>query len=113
MLKYCLFELGNLELISIAFADHLLHDLSRVLKFHVYYSDEAHYDTLIRNPSIQLCLSFENSLGYNGDIKPRSFGAKIAWITLQIRNCVVVMTMAGMKIPNQKNPTGFEDAGMF
>jgi hypothetical protein len=53
-------------------------------------------------------------LGYYGDIKPRTFGAKLAWITLQIRNCVVVMTMASMKVAGpQKNISGFDDAGRF
>jgi mediator of RNA polymerase II transcription subunit 16, fungi type len=86
------------------------------LKFHVDYSEETHHDTLIRNPSIQVCLSTHNSLGYNGDPQPRKFGAKIGWISMQIRNCVVLMTMASsMKMAAPENPqkkiSGLEDAG--
>lgn len=88
--------------------------MSRVLKFHVDYSEESQHDILIRNPSIQLSLSIQNSLGYNGDTQSRSFGAKLAWVSLQIRNCVVVMTMASMKVSDQSSRekiSGFEDAG--
>jgi mediator of RNA polymerase II transcription subunit 16, fungi type len=103
----------------IAFPLDLLSDVARVLNFHVDYSDESHHDTLVRNPSIQLCLSVLNSLGYNGDLQPRRFGAKMAWISLQIRNCVVLMTMTtSVKLPDPEHPqnpqkklSGIEDAG--
>ncbi|KAI9737316.1 MAG: mediator complex subunit [Claussenomyces sp. TS43310] len=89
-------------------------EICRVLKFVVDYSEESHHDTLIRNPSIQLCLSIQNSLGFNGINATRDFGAKIAWIGLQTRNCVVLMTMASsMKIPDpeqQRKLSGLEDA---
>lgn len=97
------------------FAYDWLNEVSRLMKFHVDYSEESHHDTLIRNPSVQLCLSIQNSLGYKGDKRPREFGAKLAWISLQIRNCVVLMTMAvNMKVPDmeqQKKVSGLEDAG--
>ncbi len=88
------------------------------MKFHVDYSEESHHDTLIRNPSIQLCLSIQNSLGYNGEGQPRYFAAKLGWISLQIRNCIVLMTMAAsMKVPDEENPqkkiSCLEDAGKF
>jgi mediator of RNA polymerase II transcription subunit 16 len=102
-----------------AFPLDLLSDVARVLNFHVDYSEEAHHDTLVRNPSIQLCLSVLNSLGYNGDLQPRKFGAKMAWISLQIRNCVVLMTMTtSLKFQDPEHPqnpqkkiSGIEDAG--
>src|SRR6266487_5432165 len=91
---------------SIAFPLDLLSDVARVLNFHVDYSDESHHDnTLVRNPSIQLCLSVLNSLGYNGDLQPRKFGAKMSWISLQIRNCVVLMTMTtSLKYSDPEHP---------
>lgn len=99
------------------FISDLLGEVSRVMKFYYDYSEESHHDTLIRNPSIQICLSMQNSLGFHGDAQPRSFGAKIAWLTMQVRNCVVLMTMAAsMKMPDPDNPankvSGLEDAGM-
>ncbi|PQE11142.1 RNA polymerase ii mediator complex subunit sin4 protein [Rutstroemia sp. NJR-2017a BVV2] len=77
-----------------------LTELSRILQVHVDYSEEAHYDVLIRNTTIQLCLSIQNSLGFNGDFNPRDFSGKFAWLVLQLRNIVVLVTMAAnMKVP--------------
>ncbi|KAM3071384.1 Mediator of RNA polymerase II transcription subunit 16 [Clarireedia jacksonii] len=77
-----------------------LTELSRILHVHVDYSEEAHYDVLIRNTTIQLCLSIQNSLGFNGDFNPRDFSGKFAWLVLQLRNIVVLVTMAAnMKVP--------------
>lgn len=105
------------KLITTGFQYDWLTEVSRVLKFILDYSEEAHHDTLIRNPSVQLCLSIQNSLGYKGDGHPRAFSAKLAWISLQIRNCVVLMTMAAnMKVPDpeqQKKISGLEDAGVW
>jgi mediator of RNA polymerase II transcription subunit 16 len=83
---------------------------------HVDYSEEAHYDVLIRNTTIQLCLSIQNSLGYNGDFNPRDFSGKFAWLVLQLRNIVVLVTMAAnMKVPGptpDKTSSPLEDPGM-
>lgn len=99
------------------FSYDLQSEICRNLNFSVDYSDELHHDTLIRNPSVQLCLTVQNSLGFNGDTQPRSFGAKIAWISLQARNCIVLMTMASsMKVPDpgpQKKISVLEDPGKF
>jgi mediator of RNA polymerase II transcription subunit 16 len=98
-----------------AFAFDLVSEVSRTLKFNVDYSEESHHDTLIRNPSIQLSLSMQNALGYNGDSHNRTFGSKIAWTSLQLRNCVVLMTMAvNIKVPipdQQRKVSGLEDPG--
>ncbi len=114
--KYsCIFEAKSYELTRVAFSYDLQSEICRNLSFSVDYSDESHHDTLIRNPSVQLCLTVQNSLGFYGDIKPRSFGAKIAWISLQARNCIVLMTMASsMKVPDpgpQKRIAVLEDPG--
>src|SRR5690349_2144550 len=84
----------------VAFAFDLVSEVSKTLKFNVDYSEESHHDTLIRNPSIQLSLSLQNAMGYSGDGHERTFGSKIAWASLQLRNCVVLMTMAvNIKVP--------------
>lgn len=82
------------------------------------FSEESHHDNLVRNPSVQLCLSIQNSFGFNGDSKTRDFAAKCGWIGLQTRNCVVLMTMAtSMKVPTDATQTkkisGLEDAGTW
>lgn len=80
----------------------------------VDYSEESHHDSLIRNTLIQTVLGISHSLGYSGDAYQRSFASMIAWMTLQLRNCVVLTTMAvNIKVPRQNSSdqkmTGYED----
>lgn len=94
------------------FAYDWLIELSKILKVHVDYSEESHFDVLIRNTTIQLCLSIHQSLGFKGDFHPRTFGGKFSWIVLQLRNIVVVVTMAAnMKVkgPNNEPSSPLED----
>ncbi|TAQ88490.1 hypothetical protein B7494_g3202 [Chlorociboria aeruginascens] len=87
-------------------------ELSRILKRGVDYLEESHFDILIRNTTIQLCLSIQNSLGFKGEFNPRTFPSKFAWIVLQLRNIVVLVTMAAnMKVPgpNNEKATPLED----
>ncbi|KAK0128828.1 mediator complex subunit [Cadophora gregata] len=71
-----------------------LTELSRILKVNLDYSEETHHDVLVRNTSIQLCLSIQQSLGFKGQFKQRTFSSKFAWIVLQLRNIVVLVSMA-------------------
>lgn len=59
------------------------------------YSDETHHDTLMRNLSLQFCLSIMNSLGFKGEFEKRSFQSKFAMLGLNLRNVVVLITLAG------------------
>ena len=103
-------------LIYADFAFDWLVELSRILKVHVDYSEETHYDVLIRNTTIQLCLSIQNSLGFRGEFNPRTFAGKFSWLVLQLRNIVVVVTMAAnMKVPggpNAERTSPLEDPGL-
>lgn len=75
-------------------------ELSCILKLHVDYSDENHHQLLIRNTTIQLCLSVQNSLGFKGKLSARTFSGKNAWLILQLRNTVVQVAMAAnSKLP--------------
>ncbi|RKF72818.1 Mediator of RNA polymerase II transcription subunit 16 [Golovinomyces cichoracearum] len=76
------------------FSYEWLMELSRILKLHVDYSDDSHHDQLVRNTTIQLCLSIQSSLGFKGESNARVFSGKNAWIVLQLRNIVVLVTMA-------------------
>ena len=69
-------------------------DISQILKINVDYSEDTHNDTLIRNTTVQLTLSIQNSLGFHGDFKSRSFGGKLAWLILQLRGVAVLVTVA-------------------
>ncbi|KAH8662907.1 mediator of RNA polymerase-like protein II transcription subunit 16 [Tricladium varicosporioides] len=87
------------------FAYDWLVELSRILKAPVDYSEEQHFDVLIRNTTIQLCLCIQNSLGFRGEFNPRTFPGKFAWLVLQLRNIVVLVTMAAnLSVPGGPNP---------
>ena len=101
-----------------AFGTKLTTEIIRTLKIMVDYSEESHHDSLIRNSIIQTVLGISSSLGYNGDAYQRSFASMISWMTLQLRNCVVLTTMAvNIKVPRQNSSdqkmTGYEDPGMY
>lgn len=88
----------------------------RILKFSVDFSEESQHDNLVRNPSIQFCLSIRSSWGFHGNSKARDFSAQLAWVGLQTRNCVVLFTMAtSMKVPldaaQTRKISGIEDSG--
>ncbi|KAH8592398.1 mediator complex, subunit Med16 [Bisporella sp. PMI_857] len=75
-----------------------------ILKPGVDYSEEAHYDLLIRNTTIQLFLGIQQSLGFRGEGWARTFAGKYSWIVLQLRHIVVYVTMAANVKP--KGPGG-------
>lgn len=81
------------------------------------YSEEQHYDVLIRNTTIQLFLCIQNSLGFQGEFNARTFSGKFAWLVLQLRNIVVLVTMAAnLNVPgaNPNDKTSpLEDPGKF
>lgn len=69
-------------------------EIVRMLKINVDYSEEAHHDQLVRNVHMQLCLSIMNHLGFKGEFQPRSFGGKFAMLALNVRNIVILITIA-------------------
>jgi mediator of RNA polymerase II transcription subunit 16, fungi type len=103
-------------LMKLEFAYDWLTDLSRILKVHMDYSEETHHDVLVRNTTIQLCLCIQNSLGFKGEFNPRTFSGKFAWLVLQLRNIVVLVTMAAnltvpQSGPNSDKVSPLEDPG--
>ena len=78
-----------------------------MLKTAVDYSEEAHHDQLVRNHTLQLCLSILNHLGFRGEFQPRSFGGKFAMLTLNVRNIVILITIANnmpLKVKEKLSP---------
>lgn len=65
-----------------------------MLKVTVDYSEEAHHDSLVRNSNLHLCLSILQHLGFRGEYQPRTFGGKFAMLALNVRNIVVLITIA-------------------
>jgi mediator of RNA polymerase II transcription subunit 16 len=103
-------------LIKPEFAYDWLSELSRSLKVHMDYTEETHHDVLVRNTTIQLCLCIQNSLGFKGEFNARTFSGKFAWLVLQLRNIVVLVTMAAnLNVPqggpNSDKTSPLEDPG--
>lgn len=69
-------------------------ELIRILKIQIDYSEDTHHDSLVRNGSLQYCLSIMNALGFRGDFNPRSFQGKFSMLFLNVRNVVVLITIA-------------------
>lgn len=79
---------------GIGFVQDLVTELIRILKIQIDYSEEIHHDSLVRNGSLQYCLSIMNALGFRGDFHPRSFQGKFSMLFLNVRNVVVLITIA-------------------
>ena len=108
----------DLILIETEFTYDWLTELSRILNLKSDYSEETHHDVLVRNTTIQLCLCIQNSLGFKGEFNSRTFSGKFAWLVLQLRNIVVLVTMAAnLNVtqggPNTEKTTPLEDPGLL
>lgn len=68
------------------------------------YSEETHHDVLVRNTTIQFCLSIQQSLGFKGEFNSRTFSGKFAWLVLQLRNITILISMAAnLNVPGGIN----------
>ncbi|KAF4455021.1 mediator of rna polymerase ii transcription subunit 16 [Fusarium austroafricanum] len=76
------------------FVQDFITELIRILKIQIDYSEDTHHDSLVRNGSLQYCLSIMNALGFRGDFSPRSFQGKFSMLLLNVRNVVVLITIA-------------------
>lgn len=69
-------------------------EIIRILNMQVDYSEETHHDTLMRNAPLQHCLGILGSLGFRGEFRKRSFQSKFAMLSLNMRNVVILITLA-------------------
>ncbi|KHN99933.1 Mediator of RNA polymerase II transcription subunit 16 [Metarhizium album ARSEF 1941] len=76
------------------FVSDFVGDLIRLLKIQVDYSEEMHHDSLMRNSPLQSCLSIMSSLGFRGETHRRTFLSKFSIISLNMRNVVILITLA-------------------
>lgn len=76
----------------------VLYDLVSTLVFllniNVDYSEEAHHDQLVRNVQLQFVMSLLSHCGFKGEFKPRSFNGRFAMLGLNVRNIVILITLA-------------------
>lgn len=80
--------------VSLDFVKDWVTEMARMLKAAVDYSEEMHHDALVRNTSLQLCLSVMNHLGFQGEFRPRAYIGKFSLLSLNIRNIVILITIA-------------------
>ncbi|EGX89926.1 RNA polymerase II Mediator complex subunit Sin4 [Cordyceps militaris CM01] len=76
------------------FTQDWIQELIRILKIQVDYSQESHHESLMRNNSLHACMSIMNSLGFKGELAPRSFQSKFANVFLNVRIIVILTTVA-------------------
>ncbi|RYP80118.1 hypothetical protein DL769_002604 [Monosporascus sp. CRB-8-3] len=76
------------------FITNWMNELVRLLKITVDYSEETPHDHLIRNHQMQFCCSILQHLGWRGEYQPRDFSSKLAMIMLNLRNIVIIITIA-------------------
>ena len=89
-------------------------EMIRILKINVDYSEEAHHDQLVRNNTLHICLSILNHLGFRGELKPRSFYSKFSMLALNMRNIVVLITVASNTPGNLKDKINpLDEPGMI
>jgi mediator of RNA polymerase II transcription subunit 16, fungi type len=84
------------------FAYTWVRTIINMVRVAVDYSEEAHHDQLVRNHHLQFCLSILNHLGFHGEFQPRSFGGKFAFLALNVRNIVILITIANNAPGNLK-----------
>jgi mediator of RNA polymerase II transcription subunit 16, fungi type len=83
----------------------------RMMKMIVDYSEETPHDHLIRNNQLQLCFSILNHLGWKGDYQTRHFRSKLAMTALNLRNIVILITIAHNQQGTRGATTPMDDAG--
>ncbi|GJN83792.1 mediator complex subunit [Purpureocillium lilacinum] len=76
------------------FTQDWISEIIRILRLQVDYSEEMHHDSLMRNAPLQSCLSIMHSLGFRGEARRRSFQSKFATVDINIRNVVILITLA-------------------
>ncbi|AEO65863.1 uncharacterized protein THITE_2143523 [Thermothielavioides terrestris NRRL 8126] len=109
------YQVSNDDVLAVArpfaqmpnFTDAWIRETVSILKVVVDYSEDAHHDQLVRNAYLQACFSMLSHLGFQGDFKPRPFSARFAMLALNLRNMVVLITVASntpVSIKEKLNP---------
>ena len=74
-------------------------DLYRALNLTLDHSMDSSSDKLLRNPTIQRCLSLQASLDYKGEGQYRTTRSKVAWTLLNLRMISLTVAFAFTKPP--------------
>lgn len=84
-------------------------EVVRLSKIIVDYAEEVPHDHLFRNNQLQLFFSILNHIGWNGTSQPRDFQSKLSTIALNLRNIVILITIANNNTHAGKGPTPMDD----
>ncbi|KAI1859795.1 hypothetical protein JX265_010244 [Neoarthrinium moseri] len=86
------------------FAQDWVTEIVRMMRIAVDYSEEAHHDALVRNQLLQMCFSTLSHFGWNGNFQPRAFSGKMAMFALNLRNIVILITIASNGHMKERTP---------
>ncbi|KAM3562348.1 hypothetical protein MY1884_001847 [Beauveria asiatica] len=84
-------------------ASDWIQEVIKLLKVQIDYTQESHHESLMRNTSLQYCMSIMNSLGFKGENAPRTSQGKFAYIFLNVRIIVVLATLASNTPPQARD----------
>ena len=79
----------------------LVHEIYRALAQSADFTTETQQEKIARSPTIQRCLSVQDSLGRQPGHGGRSVAAKVAWATLNLRFVslsLAILLNNGMKV---------------
>ncbi|KAI2621233.1 RNA polymerase II mediator complex subunit Sin4 [Hypoxylon sp. NC1633] len=85
-----------------AFSVEWVKTMVQLMKITVDYTEDAPHDHLIRNSVLQMCFSIINYLGWRGDLQPRQTWGKLSILALNLRNIVIMVTLASNNITINK-----------
>jgi len=92
------------------FSSQWMAEVVKLSKIIVDYAEEVPHDHLFRNNQLQLFFSILNHIGWNGTSQPRDFQSKLSTIALNLRNIVILITIANNNTHAAgKGPTPMDD----
>lgn len=93
------------------FAAQWMTEMVKLLKIIVDYAEEVPHDHLFRNNQLQLLFSILNHIGWNGTSQTRDFRSKLSTVALNLRNIVILITIANNNTHSRQGPTPMDDPG--
>ncbi|KAH7026556.1 RNA polymerase II mediator complex subunit Sin4 [Microdochium trichocladiopsis] len=91
------------------FSSQWMTEMVHLSKIIVDYAEEVPHDHLFRNNQLQLFFSILNHVGWNGTTQQRDFQSKLSTIALNLRNIVILITIANNNTHSGRGPTPMDD----
>jgi mediator of RNA polymerase II transcription subunit 16 len=97
---------------SVGFTQEWISELIRILKIQVDFTEDTSHE-MMRNGNLQACLSIMHSLGFKGESQPRSFQSKFAMLCLNVRNVVMLISIASNTSIVREKVSPLDEPGKF